>query len=99
MNIKKTIKGKKMIIALDGKLDTNTAPQLEAAIREGEDSITVLEFDFANLQYMSSAGLRVLLSAQKIMNNQGKMIIRNVSGEIMDIFDITGFIDIFNIKK
>ncbi|MBQ2604861.1 MAG: STAS domain-containing protein [Acutalibacteraceae bacterium] len=99
MNIKKTIKGKKMIIALDGKLDTNTAPQLEAAIREGEDSITVLEFDFANLQYMSSAGLRVLLSAQKIMNNQGEMIIRNVSGEIMDIFDITGFIDIFNIKK
>lgn len=88
-----------MIIALDGKLDTNTAPQLEAAIREGEDSITVLEFDFANLQYMSSAGLRVLLSAQKIMNNQGEMIIRNVSGEIMDIFDITGFIDIFNIKK
>lgn len=99
MNIKKTIKGKKMIIAFDGKLDTNTAPQLEAAIREGEDSITVLEFDFANLQYMSSAGLRVLLSAQKIMNNQGEMIIRNVSGEIMDIFDITGFIDIFNIKK
>ena len=79
-------------------MDTSTAPQLEEAINRDIEKITDLSFDFANLEYISSAGLRVLLSTQKVMNKQGKMIIKNVSEEVMEIFDVTGFSDILTIE-
>jgi anti-sigma B factor antagonist len=99
MNIVKKQDGTTLTIELDGRLDTVTSPQLESELRSSVDGITELIFDLANLAYVSSAGLRVLLAAQKVMNRQGKMIIRNVTPEIMDIFDVTGFVDILNIEN
>lgn len=84
-------------IALVGRLDTSTAPQLEAEINANLDGVTEFELDFAKLDYISSAGLRVLLAAQKIMNKQGSMKVCNVNPEIMEVFDITGFSDILTI--
>ena len=98
MNIVKKQEGTTLTIELDGRLDTVTSPQLESELRSSVDGITELIFDLANLAYVSSAGLRVLLAAQKVMNRQGKMTIRNVTPEIMDIFDVTGFVDILNIE-
>lgn len=88
-----------MKIALEGRLDTTTAPQLEAEIKGKINGITVLDVDFSDLSYISSAGLRVLLSAQKIMNKQGKMTIYNANADIMDVFEVTGFIDILNVEE
>ncbi|MBO4360835.1 MAG: STAS domain-containing protein [Eubacteriaceae bacterium] len=99
MTINKTKDGEKLTIALEGRLDTTTSPQLEADLRSSVDGVTELVFDLEKLDYISSAGLRVLLSAQKVMNRQGDMIIRNVKPEIMDIFDVTGFVDILNIEE
>ncbi|MBR3296433.1 MAG: STAS domain-containing protein [Firmicutes bacterium] len=99
MTIQKTQEGSQLTVALDGRLDTTTAPQLEGELRSSVTGITDLIFDLKNLMYVSSAGLRVLLSAQKVMNRQGNMIIRNVSPEIMEIFDVTGFVDILNIEE
>ena len=99
MNIIKKTEGKTLTIALEGRLDTTTSPQLEAELHPDIDSAEETIFDLAQLQYISSAGLRVLLSAQKIMNKQGTMTIRNVCPEIMDIFDVTGFVDILNIEE
>lgn len=99
MTITKNMEGTTLTIALEGRLDTNTSPQLESELHPDIDSATELTFDLAQLQYISSAGLRVLLSAQKIMNKQGTMTIRNVCPEIMDIFDVTGFVDILNIEN
>ena len=98
MTISKTQNNSKLTIALDGRLDTTTAPQLEAEIKSSLNGITELVFELSNLEYISSAGLRVLLSAQKIMNKQGKMVIHGASEEIMEIFDVTGFIDILTIE-
>ncbi len=98
LNINILKDGGKAIFALEGRLDTSTAPQLEEAINRDIEKITDLSFDFANLEYISSAGLRVLLSTQKVMNKQGKMIIKNVSEEVMEIFDVTGFSDILTIE-
>ncbi len=98
MNIKKTLEDKTLTVALEGRLDTVTAPQLEGELRTAVSGVDRLVFDFAALEYVSSAGLRVLLSAQKVMNRQGSMTIRNVSPEIMDIFEVTGFVDILNIE-
>lgn len=98
MTISKTQNNSKLTIALDGRLDTTTAPQLEAEIKSFLNGITELVFELSNLEYISSAGLRVLLSAQKIMNKQGKMVIHGASEEIMEIFDVTGFIDILTIE-
>ena len=98
MNILKTQEGSKLTVALEGRLDTTTSPQLEAELRQSVDGLTELVLDLKDLDYISSAGLRVLLSAQKVMNRQGQMIIRNVKPEIMDIFDVTGFVDILNIE-
>ena len=97
LNIEKNKNGTDFAIALEGRLDTTTAPQLEKELKEDVNGVSELTFDFAKLEYISSAGLRVLLSAQKIMNKQGHMVIRNVSPEIMEIFEITGFTDILNI--
>ena len=96
MKINKKQEGNVLNVAIEGRLDTTTAPTLEEELK-GLEGVEELDFDFADLEYISSAGLRVLLSAQKIMNKQGKMQIRNVNADIMDVFDITGFTDILNI--
>lgn len=98
MVINKAIDDKAMTIALVGRLDTTTAPELEASIKESISGINSLVFDFSELAYISSAGLRVLLSTQKTMNKQGTMVIRNVNETIMEIFEVTGFIDILTIE-
>lgn len=99
MTINKTENGSQLIIGLEGRLDTLTAPQLEGELKKCVTGVTELIFDFEKLAYVSSAGLRVLLSAQKVMNKQGDMCIKNVSPEIMEIFDVTGFVDILNIEE
>ncbi|MBR3188391.1 MAG: STAS domain-containing protein [Lachnospiraceae bacterium] len=98
LNIEKNKNGTDFAIALEGRLDTTTAPQLEKELKEDVNGVTELTFDFAKLEYISSAGLRVLLSAQKIMNKQGHMVIRNVNDDIMEIFEVTGFSDILDIE-
>ena len=97
MTITKEAAGTALTLSLQGRLDTGTAPQLEAALKESMDGVTDLTLDFAGLEYISSAGLRVLLAAQKAMNKQGKMTLRNVSESIMEVFEITGFVDILSI--
>ena len=97
MTIQKTQTGNQLTVALEGRLDTVTAPQLEAALSNALDGVTELTLDFAKLEYISSAGLRVLLTTQKVMNKQGSMVIKNVNEVIMDIFQITGFADILTI--
>ena len=97
MTINKNLNGSTLTVALEGRLDTTTAPELEAEMKQSLPGITELIMDFEKLDYISSAGLRVLLSAQKVMNKQGKMFIRNVCPEIKEIFDVTGFADILTI--
>ena len=98
MTIQKKKEGAALTVELDGRLDTMTSPQLETELRTSLDGITDLVLDITKLTYISSAGLRVLLSAQRVMNRQGAMTIRGASAEIMDIFDVTGFSDILNIE-
>ena len=98
MNIEKVVNVSDLTLKLAGRLDTTTAPNLEAVIDEIFDGIKTLVFDLAGLEYISSAGLRVILKAQKIMNNQGTMKLINVNESIMEIFDITGFVDILTIE-
>ena len=98
MNIIKTTEGKTLNIALEGRLDTTTAPQLEAELKQSIADNTELILDFSKLEYLSSAGLRVLLAAQKVMNKQGKMVIRNVNDVISEVFEVTGFADILTIE-
>ena len=98
MTINKTLEGGTLTVALEGRLDTTTAPQLEGELRTALEGVTKLILDLANLEYISSAGLRVLLIAQKAMNKQGEMTIKNANSSLMDIFEITGFVDIFNIE-
>ena len=98
MNIVKTNEGTKLTLALEGRLDTTTAPQLEAEVKGSLDGVTELVMDFSQLEYLSSAGLRVILAAQKLMNKQGKMVIRHVNETILEVFEVTGFIDILTIE-
>ena len=98
MTINKTRNGNELTIALEGCLDTTTSPELEAELRESLDGVTSLIFDFSELEYISSAGLRVLLSARKNMNRQGAMKITHVIDTIMEIFEVTGFTDILTIE-
>ena len=98
MEIKKCKKENELNLVIEGRLDTTTAPQLEAELKQDIDGVEMLVLDFAALEYLSSAGLRVLLAAQKVMNRQGKMIIRNVNETINEIFEVTGFIDILTIE-
>ena len=98
MNINKTIDGSTLHLSLEGRLDTTTAPQLEAEFKQVLDGITLLELDFDKLEYLSSAGLRVILAAQKTMNKRGKMVIRHVNETIMEVFEVTGFHDILTIE-
>lgn len=97
MTITKTAENGVLNIALEGRLDTNTAPQLEAELRNSLSGVTELDLDLSGLEYISSAGLRVLLAAQKAMNRQGRMTIHNVGETIMEVFEITGFVDILTI--
>lgn len=97
MTIDKNLEGSVLNVAITGRLDTTTAPALEEDLKPALDGVKELKLDFAGLEYISSAGLRVLLSVQKIMNKQGSMTISNVVPEIMEVFDITGFTDILTI--
>ena len=98
LNICKTTEQDKTLIALEGRLDTTTAPQLEAELGRSMEGVTSLTLDFEKLDYISSAGLRVLLAAQKIMNKQGELKITHVGETIMEIFEVTGFSDILTIE-
>ena len=97
MTINKTQNGNSMTVAIKGRLDTTTAPQLEAELKASLDGITDLTIDLSTLEYISSAGLRVLLSAQKIMNKQGEMKVAGANETVMEVFEVTGFSDILNI--
>ncbi|MDO4810739.1 MAG: STAS domain-containing protein [Eubacteriales bacterium] len=98
MNISKIENERSLTLALAGRLDTTTAPQLEQAVNESIDGITELIFDLEKLDYVSSAGLRVLLAAQKRMNKQGSMTVKNICSDIMEVFQITGFTEILTIE-
>ncbi len=97
MNITKNREEKKLTVAVEGKIDSVTAPEFEAFIRENIDGVTELTFDFSSLDYISSAGLRVLLLTQKRMNAQGTMKVTNVNETVGEIFEVTGFSDILTI--
>lgn len=98
MEIKKTTNNDEVTVSLTGRLDTVTAPQLEQEIKNSITGVTKLVLDFTELEYISSAGLRVLLMAQKTMNKQGSMIIKNVNETIMEVFEITGFADVLTVE-
>lgn len=98
LNIEKKLDGNTLTVALEGRLDTTTAPQLETELKAALDGADNLVLDFEKLEYISSAGLRVLLSAQKMMSKKGGMKILHVSDVIMEIFEVTGFIDILTIE-
>jgi len=98
MTIQKTMNNTELTVTLSGRLDTTTAPQLEQELKASIEGVESLILDFAALDYLSSAGLRVLLAAQKIMNKQGNMIVKNVNETIAEIFEVTGFCDILTIE-
>ena len=98
MKIEKQMDATKLTIALEGRLDTMTAPELDKELQGSLSGITQLVFDLTNLEYVSSAGLRVLLSAQKVMSKQGSMVVKNVNEQIMEVFEVTGFTDILTIE-
>lgn len=98
MTITKRNEGNKLTIGLEGRLDTTTAPELEAVLKDSLDGVTDLTLDMEQLCYLSSAGLRVVLSAQKRMNKQGHMTVKHVCEAIMEVFEITGFVDILDIQ-
>ena len=98
MNIVQNKQDTALVVALEGRLDTTTAPELEAALTEALDGVESLTMDFEKLEYISSAGLRVLLSAQKRMMKQGEMKVVHVNETIMEIFEVTGFSDILTVE-
>ena len=98
LNIEKNMNDTELTVVLTGRLDTTTAPELEKELKDSLDGVTRLVIDMAALEYISSAGLRVLLSSQKIMNRQGAMEVTHVNETIMEIFEVTGFSDILTIK-
>ena len=98
MTIEKNLNGTELNVKVVGRLDTTTAPELETEFKQSLDGVEKLILDFAELEYLSSAGLRVILGAQKTMNKQGEMIIKNVNETINEIFEVTGFIDILTIE-
>ena len=98
LNVIKNAQNNILTIALEGRLDTITAPQLEADLSDALNGVATLIFDIEKLEYISSAGLRVLLAAQKKMKGQGDMIVKNVCETVMEIFDVTGFSEILTIE-
>ena len=98
MTINKEKNGSELVLTLEGRLDTITAPMLEKELKQEIGGVNLLIMNFAGVECISSAGLRVLLAAQKVMNRQGQMIIRNVNDTIADIFEITGFSDVLTVE-
>ena len=98
MTIKTEKNDSALAVFLEGRLDTNTAPELDETLKTSLEGVTELTLDLDKLDYLSSAGLRVLLSAQKTMNKQGTMVVKNVNETIMEIFEVTGFSDILTIQ-
>lgn len=98
MTINKTLNEGTLLIAVEGRLETTTAPELEAVIKNELDGVTSLVFDFSKLDYISSAGLRILLSAQKAMTRQGEMKVCGANEIVMEIFEVTGFSDFLTIE-
>ena len=98
MTIIKNKEGQALTLCVEGRLDTMTSPELEKEIKDSLGGVTELTFDFEKLDYISSAGLRVLLAAQKVMNAQGKMKVTHVNETISEIFEVTGFSDILTIE-
>lgn len=98
MTIEKNLNGTELEMSLSGRMDTSTAPQFEEELKANISGVTKLILNFEQLEYISSAGLRVILAAQKIMNKQGEMVIRNVNEVISEVFEITGFLDILTIE-
>ena len=98
MTIEKNLNGTELMVKVTGRLDTTTAPELEAEVMGAISGVTKLVLNFEALEYLSSAGLRVLLQAQKIMNKQGEMVVRNVNETISEIFEVTGFSDVLTIE-
>ena len=98
LNIKKKLEEDRLTVTLEGRLDTTSAPELEKALQEDISDVKELVMDFEKLDYISSAGLRVLLSTQKVMNKQGSMKLCHVNESIMEILEVTGFVDILTIE-
>ena len=98
MTINQTRNGDALVVALGGRLDTTTAPQLEAELKSALDGVKTLELDFSGLDYISSAGLRVLLSTQKQMNKVGSMKVTHINETVSEVFEVTGFADILTIE-
>ncbi|MCI8873024.1 MAG: STAS domain-containing protein [Lachnospiraceae bacterium] len=99
MKITEKSNGNQLCISLEGRLDTTTAPELEKVLSGSLEGVTELTFDMGALDYLSSAGLRILLGTQKRMNKQGSMKVMNVNETIMEIFEVTGFADILTIES
>lgn len=98
LNIQKAVNGNELIFVLSGRLDTTTSPKFDEEIKASVAGMTRLAIDMGGLEYISSSGLRVILSAQKIMNKQGEMIVKGPNESIMEVFDVTGFTDILTIE-
>ena len=98
MTITTTRNGSALTLQLEGRLDTTTSPQLEAELSASLDGVKQLTLDLQQLAYLSSAGLRGILGAQKRMNKQGQMVVRHVNETIMEVFEVTGFVDILTIE-
>lgn len=98
MTINKISEGEKLTLALTGRLDTNSSPALEVELKQSVGGVKELIFDFSGVEYISSAGLRILLAAQKVMNRQGEMKLIGVNEDVMEVFEITGFSDILTIE-
>lgn len=99
MEIRKEKQGDRLIVSIFGRLDTVTAPALETELRTSINGVTYLELNLENLEYISSAGLRVILMAQKVMNKQGQMVVKHPNEMVMEIFEVTGFADILEIEE
>lgn len=98
LNINKSTREGESVFTLEGRLDTITAPELEKELKENLNGVSALTLDLEKLDYISSAGLRVLLSAQKVMSRQGQMKLVRVNETVMEIFEVTGFTDILTIE-
>jgi len=97
MEITKTLEGDTLTVAINGRINTNTAPEFEAALAD-LDGVKHLVLDFADVAYISSAGLRVVLKTRKTITRQGDMVVRNVKPEVMEVFEMTGFLDFLTIE-
>ena len=98
MTITKTQEGTKLTVAIEGELNTNTAPNLEKEFETCLDGITSLVIDAQNMEYISSAGLRALFGAAEVMQENGDMCVINSSEEVRNVFEVTGFVDIIDVK-